>query len=59
MLKYNLLQQTWIKALSTSRWPLLTIRAIALGGFVFAILVGIFGTPVGNRNFAIVAVWIA
>jgi ferredoxin len=32
---------------------------MALGGFVFAILVGIFGTPVGNHNFAIIAVWIA
>jgi hypothetical protein len=57
--KYNLLQHTWIKKLASSGWPLLMLRAIALGGFVFAILVGIFGTPVGNRNFAIVAVWIA
>jgi ferredoxin len=59
MLKYNLLQHTWIKNLIVSRWPLLMLRAIALGGFIFAILVGLFGTPVGNRNFAIVAVWIA
>jgi len=57
--KYNLLQHTWIKKSVASRWPLLILRSIALGGFVFAILVGIFGTPVGNRNFAIVAVWIA
>ena len=59
MLKYNLLQHSWIKTLATNRWPLLILRALALGGFIFAILVGIFGTPVGNRNFAIVAVWIA
>ena len=59
MLKYNLLQHNWIKTLATNRWPLLMLRAVALGGFIFAILVGIFGTPVGNRNFAIVAVWIA
>jgi ferredoxin len=59
MLKYNLLQHSWIKTLTTNRWPLLILRALALGGFIFAILVGIFGTPVGNRNFAIVAVWIA
>ena len=59
MLKYNLLQQSWIRTLVTNRWPLLLIRAITLGGFVFAILAGIFGTPVGNHNFAIVAVWIA
>ncbi len=59
MLKYNLLQHSWIKTIATNRWPLLIARAIALGGFLFAILAGIFGTPVGNRNFAIVAVWIA
>jgi len=59
MLKYNLLRYSWIRTLVTSRWPLLIIRAGTLGGLVFAILAGIFGTPVGNRNFAIVAVWIA
>ena len=59
MLKYDLLQHSWIKNLATNRLPLLIARAIALGGFIFAILVGILGTPVGNRNFAIVAVWIA
>lgn len=59
MLKYNLLQHAWIKNLAASRWPLLIMRSIALGGFIFAILVGLLGTPVGNRNFAIVAVWIA
>ncbi len=58
MIKYDLLQHSWIKTLATSRWPLLIIRAAALGGFVFAILAGLSGTPVGNRNFAIVAVWI-
>jgi len=57
--KYNLLQHTWIKKLATNRWPLLILRSIALGGFVFVILVGILGTPIGNHNFAIVAVWIA
>jgi polyferredoxin len=57
--KYNLLQHSWIKRLAASRWSLLILRAIALGGFVFAILAGILGTPVGNRNFAIVAVWLA
>jgi polyferredoxin len=59
MWKYNLLQQSWIRILATSHWPLLILRASTLGGFVFAILVGIYGTPVGNRNFAIIAVWIA
>jgi polyferredoxin len=59
MWKYNLLQHSWIRTLATNRWPLLIVRAAALGGFVFAILVGLFGTPVGNHNFAIVVVWIA
>jgi polyferredoxin len=45
----------WIK----SRWPQLIIRAALLGGFIIAILAGFLGTPVGNRNISIVAVWIA
>ena len=32
---------------------------IALAGFLLAILSGLFGTPVGSRNFGIVFVWIA
>ena len=59
MMKYNLLQHPWVKSLATNRWPLLILRSMALGGFVLAILAGIMGTPVGNRNMAIVAVWIA
>ena len=31
----------------------------ALAGFLLAILSGLFGTPVGSRNFGIVFVWIA
>ncbi len=42
-----------------SRWPQLLARALALGGFVFAILAGLVGTPVGSRNFGIIVVWIA
>ena len=59
MHRLNLLQFPLLRKTFTNRWPLLITRAAALGGFVFAILTGIFGTPVGNRNFAIVAVWIA
>lgn len=57
--KYNLLQNIWFKKTAASRWPQLILRAAALGGFIIAIQAGILGTPVGNRNFAIVAVWIA
>jgi hypothetical protein len=48
-----------IRWLLLSRWPQLLARALALGGFVFAILSGLFGTPVGSRNFSIIVVWIA
>jgi hypothetical protein len=41
-----------------SRWPQFLLRLLALGGFVLAILAGLLGTPVGNRNFSVVAVWI-
>ncbi len=42
-----------------SRWPQFILRAALLGGFIIAILAGFIGTPVGNRNISIVAVWIA
>ena len=53
-----------------AKWPWLK-RAIRWGGFRFAvmapgvfciylfILAGLFGTPLGNRNLAIMAVWVA
>ncbi len=48
-----------VKGLMRSRWPQLFLRALTLGIFLLAILAGILGTPVGNRNIAIVLVWIA
>ena len=47
-----------VKATLRHRWPQLIMRVIALAGFVFAILSGFIGTPVGNHNFSIVFVWI-
>src|SRR5512136_660257 len=47
-----------VKATLRARWPQFIIRAIALAGFLFAILSGLIGTPVGNHNFSIVFVWI-
>ncbi|MBI4632236.1 MAG: 4Fe-4S binding protein [Chloroflexi bacterium] len=41
-----------------NRLPQFIMQAIALGGFLFAIIAGLIGTPVGNRNFSIVFVWI-
>lgn len=59
MKRYDLLQIPLLKAGLISRWPQFLLRAIALGGFIFAILAGLLGTPVGSRNFGIVFVWIA
>ena len=55
----NLLRIPLIKSLLKNRWPQFVIMAIALAGFLLAILAGFFGTPVGSRNFGIVFVWIA
>jgi polyferredoxin len=48
-----------IKNLLKNRWPQLVLFVLLLAGFVFAILTGLIGTPVGNHNFSIVFVWIA
>lgn len=42
-----------------TRWPQFLLRALLLAGFLLAIIAGTAGTPVGNRNLAIVFVWIA
>jgi polyferredoxin len=57
--RINLLANLWVRRLVESRWPLFFARALTLAGFVFTILAGIFGTPVGSHNFAIIFVWIA
>ncbi len=49
-------RQSW---LLTSRWPLFSARALTLAGFLLTILAGLFGSPVGSHNFAIIFVWIA
>ncbi len=41
-----------------SRWPQWMLTAFLLAGFILAVLAGLLGTPVGNRNFATVFVWI-
>jgi len=55
----NILRYPLIQAALKNRWPQFTIMLIALAGFLLAILSGLFGTPVGSRNFGIVFVWIA
>ncbi|MDX1616766.1 MAG: 4Fe-4S binding protein [Candidatus Promineifilaceae bacterium] len=56
---YDLLRLPFLRRLLLSRWPQFVVRALTLGGFLLAIAGGLLGTPVGNRNAAIVFVWIA
>lgn len=56
--KYDLARLPLVKPMLRSRWPQFLLRAVALAGFVLAILAGLMGTPVGSRNFSIVFVWI-
>jgi ferredoxin len=56
---FNLLRLPLVRRVLVSRYPQFLIGAVALGGFSFAILAGLVGTPVGSRNFAIIFVWIA
>jgi polyferredoxin len=49
----------WLRPLLASRWPFFLVRALTLAGFLFTVLVGLFGSPVGSHNFAIIFVWIA
>lgn len=48
----------WVAALLKSRWFQWSLMALMLVFFVVAILAGLFGTPVGNRNFGIIFTWI-
>jgi len=48
-----------IKSAVKNRWPQLAVFIVTLVGYLFAILAGLVGTPVGSRNFSIVFVWIA
>jgi polyferredoxin len=48
-----------IKSTLKKRWPQLAILTVMLAGYLFAILAGLIGTPVGSHNFSIVFVWIA
>lgn len=57
--RLELTRLPWLRVLVVSRWPQFLIRAVTLAGFVFTILAGLLGTPVGSHNFAIIFVWIA
>lgn len=59
MTKLELTHNPLIKRTIKSRYPQLAVFIIMLVGYVFAILAGLVGTPVGSHNFSIVFVWIA
>ncbi len=48
-----------LKSTLKTRYPQLAVFIVMLVGYIFAILAGLIGTPVGSRNFGIVFVWIA
>jgi ferredoxin len=59
MTKIELTRNPFIKKALKSRYPQLAVFIVMLAGYVFAILAGLIGTPVGSHNFSIVFVWIA
>jgi polyferredoxin len=58
-MRFELTRFPFVKSLLKNRWLQLLAWFVMLAGFLFAIQAGISGTPVGNRNFSIVFVWIA
>jgi polyferredoxin len=59
MSRIELTGNPFIKSTLKKRGPQLAVFAVMLGGYLFAILAGLVGTPVGSRNFSIIFVWIA
>ena len=59
MSKIELTRNPFIKNALKSRYPQLAVFIVMLAGYIFAILAGLIGTPVGSHNFSIVFVWIA
>lgn len=59
MAKTELTRNPFLKKTLTNRYPQLAVFVVMLAGYIFAILAGFIGTPVGSHNFGIVFVWIA
>jgi hypothetical protein len=59
MAKIELTRNPFIKRALKSRYPQMAVFVVMLVGYIFAILAGLIGTPVGSHNFSIVFVWIA
>lgn len=56
--RFELTRYGWLKSLLKSRLLQPVLMLMTLFFFVLAILTGFAGTPAGNRNFAIIFVWI-
>ena len=59
MAKIELTCNPLIKSTVKNRYPQLAVFIVMLVGYIFAIMAGLIGTPVGSHNFSIVFVWIA
>jgi polyferredoxin len=59
MAKIEITRIPFIKNALKSRYPQMAVFIVMLAGYIFAILAGLIGTPVGSHNFSIVFVWIA
>ncbi len=59
MAKIELTRNRFLKSILINRYPQLAVFIVMLMGYIFAILAGLIGTPVGSHNFSIVFVWIA
>ncbi|MEO8358202.1 MAG: 4Fe-4S binding protein [Chloroflexota bacterium] len=59
MAKIELTRNRFLKNILVNRYPQLAVFVVMLMGYIFAILAGLIGTPVGSHNFSIVFVWIA
>jgi len=59
MNRIELTRNPFLKSALKSRYPQLAVFIVMLIGYIFAILAGLIGTPVGSHNFSIVFVWIA
>ena len=56
--RIDLTRLAWLRWLVRRRGLQSLAMLVTLAGFVLAVLTGLFGTPVGSANFAIIFVWI-
>jgi 4Fe-4S binding protein len=59
MAKIELTRNRFLKKALIDRRPQVAVFIVMLVGYLFAMMAGLIGTPVGSHNFSIVFVWIA